>query len=217
MRRQIVIYGRDPAGIKFAGRLGRKLGWQVDGFFGRSDRIEHGRDRRRIRPGVRAVLFLARRHRADAIVVRSLRDIEMTPCIVRRLIRSLSRKGAGFVALAENLDTTTASEAEIEAALRALAAWGRTDGWKIGCERAMRLGICGRPYSDVDPYQIIRLLRAGNSAEETGRRLGVSAATVRRRVMLFGSEEDVGRLRSGRWQRRTELRETARQRASAVA
>lgn len=187
----MVIYGRDPVGSLFAQRMSRKLGWIVDGNFGRSDRIEHRRDRRRIRPGIRAVLFLARRHRADLIVVRSLRDIEMTPCIVRRLIGSLARRRSGIVALAENLDTSTASAAEVEAALRALAAWGRTEGWRLGCERAMRLGICGRPYLDVDPYQIIRLLREGCSAAEVGERLGVSAATVRHRVELFGSDEDV--------------------------
>ena len=120
MRRQIVIYGRDHAGTKFAGRLGRKLGWQVDGLFGRSDRIEHGRDRRRIRPGVRAVLFLARRHRADAIVVRSLRDIEMTPCIVRRLIRSLARRrSVSFMARAMESVTRSANKMARPLRLRA--------------------------------------------------------------------------------------------------
>jgi DNA invertase Pin-like site-specific DNA recombinase len=191
VKKQIVIYGRDPIVSSFAQRMSRKLGWLVDGNYGRSDRIEHRRDRQRIRPGIRAVLFLARRHRADLIVVRSLRDIEMTPCIVRRLIHSLARRRSGIVALAENLDTSTASAAEVEAVLQALAAWGRTEGWRIGCERAMRLGICGRPFLDVDPYQIIRLLRDGYSAQETGEKLGVSAATVRHRVELFGSEEDI--------------------------
>jgi hypothetical protein len=60
------------------------------------------------------------------------------------------------------------------------------------------LGIYGRPYCDVDPYHIIRLLRGGGSAKEIGRQLGVSTSTVRRRVALFGSDEDIALMRMGR-------------------
>jgi DNA invertase Pin-like site-specific DNA recombinase len=217
MRKQVVIYGRDAIGTGFAQRWSRKNRWLVEGLFGGSDRIEHRRDRRRIRPGVRAVLYLARRHRADLVVVRSLRDVEMTPCIVRRLIRSLARRRSGFVALAEDLNTATASDREVDTALRSLAAWGRTEGWRIGCERALRLGICGRPYCDVDPYQIIRLLRDGYSVTQTGQRLGVSAATVRHRVLLFGSDEDIALVRTRRCRKPAGATEPARHALQAGA
>ncbi len=195
MKKQVAIYGRDTVGAEFARRCSRKAGWQVDAVLGGSDRVEHRRDRRRIRPGLGNALFLGRRHRVDAIVVRSLRDVEMSPYIVRRLIRSLARRRVPLVALVENLDTLAASGREVDDALEALALWGRTEGWRIGCERAQRLGICGRPYCDVDPFVIVRLLRDGRSPEEIGRRLGVSATTVRRRVLLFGSDEDIALLR----------------------
>jgi hypothetical protein len=71
---------------------------------------------------------LARHHRIDAIVVRSLRDVELTPCIVRRVIRSVARRCVPLVALNEGFDTGTASEHDVEASLQALAAWGRTEG-----------------------------------------------------------------------------------------
>ena len=113
---------------------------------------------------------------------RSLRDL-------LDMAERLRNEGVELKSLHEDIDTTTphgrlfyqlmASLAEFE---RSLIGWRTKQGMKAARERGAKFG----PAPKLGPrelQQAIKMLRAGASAEEVGRRLGVTGQLVRQKVL----------------------------------
>jgi DNA invertase Pin-like site-specific DNA recombinase len=125
----------------------------------------------------------------DCLVVWKLDRLSRSLGDLLDLSSKLQDEGIELRSLHESIDTTTpmgkfffhlmSSLAEFE---RSLIGWRTKQGMKAARERGAKFG----PPPKLGPrelQQAIKLLRSGQSAEEVGRRLGVTGQLVRQKVL----------------------------------
>lgn len=160
----------------------RRRGWEVAGEF--IDQAASGT--RESRPALNRLWADARRRRFDAVVVyrydrfaRSLRQLVSALDEFRSL-------GIDFVSLHEGVDTSTPNGRLVFGIFATIAEFERElirERVRSGMAAAKARGKqIGRPRARVDISEIQVLLSSGQSMAEIGAAVGVSAATISRRL-----------------------------------
>lgn len=159
-----------------------RRGWTlVDTFT--DEGISGSRDRR---PGLDAMMKAARRRRFDILVVwRSDRLFRSLKHMVNTL-EELTALGIDFVSVTEPFDTTTPQGRLLLHLVSAFAEFERQvliDRVRSGLAAARRRGrIGGRPKVRVDIDKAVKLRAVGKTIPQVAKELGVSVATVKRRL-----------------------------------
>lgn len=147
-------------------------GWRAVEF---SDHGVSGtRDRR---PGLDAMMALARRRKVDAVVVTKLDRLARSVRHLVTMAGELDALGVHLVVTDQALDTSTPSGRLLFHVLGAIAEFERAlivDRVQAGIRRAKAQGVhCGRPRIHAVNVEAVAKLRAeGLSLSEIGRRLG---------------------------------------------
>ena len=136
------------------------------------------------RPGLDRLMGDAHRRRFDAVVVWKFDRFARSVSHLLRALETFKTQGIDFVSYSEQMDTSTPAGKMVFTALGAVAELERSlivERVKAGLRNARAKGKrIGRPASEVDASQIARLRASNVSWREIGRKLGVSARTVRR-------------------------------------
>jgi DNA invertase Pin-like site-specific DNA recombinase len=136
------------------------------------------------RPGLDRLMGDAHRRRFDAVVVWKFDRFARSVSHLLRALETFKTQGIDFVSYSEQMDTSTPAGKMVFTVLGAVAELERSlivERVKAGLRNARAKGKrIGRPASEVDASQIARLRASNVSWREIGRKLGVSARTVRR-------------------------------------
>jgi DNA invertase Pin-like site-specific DNA recombinase len=138
------------------------------------------------RPGLDALMKVARRRKFDILVVwRSDRLFRSLKHMVN-ILEELTALGIDFVSVTEPFDTTTPQGRLLLHLVSAFSEFERQvliDRVRSGLAAARRRGrVGGRPKSKLDLDRAIELRAAGRTIPEVAKELGVSVATVKRRL-----------------------------------
>jgi len=133
----------------------------------------------------------ARRGRLDLVVVWKLDRLGRSLQHLLQLLDELQRLGVGFVSVRDaGIDTTSATGRLLLHLLAAFAEYERClikERVLAGVRRAQAEGKhCGRPVVEMDLRPAVAMLKAGYGLKAMAKSLGVSRATLRRRLEEAG-------------------------------
>src|SRR5437660_1514464 len=186
--RRAALYGRVSTGdqstesqLHALRRYGEARGWGSQEF------VDHGvSGAKERRPALDRLVKGARARQVDVVVVTKLDRLARSTHHLVSLGRELATLGVDLVVLDQQIDSTTPAGRLLFHVLAAIAEFERDlirERVKAGLERAKAKGVrLGRPSAEVSKSQLHDLHRDGLSIGEIGRRLGVSRATIRRRL-----------------------------------
>ena len=151
------------------------------------------------RPALDQMLDAARRGKLDVVAVWKLDRLGRSLQHLLQVIDELASLGVGFVAVRDSgIDTTTPQGRLLLQLLGAFAEFEKAmirERVVAGVRRAQMKGThCGRPEVKLDLRPAVAMLGSGYGLKSISKSLGVSRATLRRRL-----EDD------GHWPRRAEL------------
>ena len=140
------------------------------------------------RPALDRMLVDAREGRLDVVAIWKLDRLARSVRNLLELVDSLNAWGVGLVSLRDaHIDTTTPSG---RFTLQILAAVGELERELVrerviaGVRRAQAAGKhCGRPKVELDLRPALAMLGQGHGLKTTAKALGVSRATLRRRLV----------------------------------
>ena len=143
------------------------------------------------RPALDRMLVDAREGRLDVVAIWKLDRLARSVRNLLELVDSLNAWGVGLVSLRDaHIDTTTPSG---RFTLQILAAVGELERELVrerviaGVRRAQAAGKhCGRPKVELDLRPALAMLGQGHGLKTTAKALGVSRATLRRRLVEAG-------------------------------
>lgn len=150
---------------------------------------ETGSGARNDRPGLRQVLEMVRRHKADVVLVWKLDRFGRSVLDVLANIQELTRAGARFVAVTQGIDVSPDGDAVSRLVLTLLAAVAEferdliRERTRLGLSNARKKGVTlGRPptHPAPDHSRVAALLAAGRSRRSIARELGVGEWAIRR-------------------------------------
>ena len=143
------------------------------------------------RPALDRMLVDAREGRLDVVAIWKLDRLARSVRHLLELSDSLNAWGVGLVSIRDaHIDTTTPSGRFTLQILGAVAELER--GWVrerviAGVRRAQAAGKhCGRPKVELDLRPALAMLGQGHGLKTTAKALGVSRATLRRRLVEVG-------------------------------
>ena len=143
------------------------------------------------RPALDRMLVDAREGRLDVVAIWKLDRLARSVRHLLELSDSLNAWGVGLVSIRDaHIDTTTPSGRFTLQILGAVAELER--GWVrerviAGVRRAQAAGKhCGRPKVELDLRPALAMLGQGHGLKTTAKALGVSRATLRRRLVEAG-------------------------------
>jgi len=139
------------------------------------------------RPALDRLMDAARRGQLDLVAVWRLDRLGRSLQHLLQVLDELRHLGVGFVSLRDaGIDTTSASGRLLLHILASFAAYERDlikERVLAGVRRAQARGThCGRPRVTLDVRPAVALADAGHSEREIATMLGVSRATLRRRL-----------------------------------
>jgi len=156
-------------------------GWIIEELVDRG--VSGAKDRR---PALDRLVRAARARQLDVVAVTKLDRLARSTHHLVTLGRELADLGVDLVVLDQQIDTTTPSGRLLFHVLAAIAEFERDlirERVKAGLERAKAKGVrLGRPTARVPEGQLHALHQQRASIGEIARQLGVSRATVRRRL-----------------------------------
>jgi len=143
------------------------------------------------RPALHELLDAARRGKLDLVVVWKLDRLGRSLQHLLTILDELQHHGVGFVSVRDSgIDTTSATGRLLLHLLAAFAEYERSlirERVTAGVRRAQARGIhCGRPVIEMDLRPAVSMLEAGYGLKATSKSLGVSRATLRRRLVEAG-------------------------------
>jgi len=143
------------------------------------------------RPALDKMMDEARRGRLDLVVVWKLDRLGRSLQHLLQLLDELQRLGVGFVSVRDaGIDTTSATGRLLLHLLAAFAEYERClikERVLAGVRRAQAEGKhCGRPVVEMDLRPAVAMLKAGYGLKAMAKSLGVSRATLRRRLEEAG-------------------------------
>ena len=139
------------------------------------------------RPGLAAMMHMARRGKVDLVAVWKLDRLGRSLQHLLALLDELGGLGVGFVSIRDTgIDTTSATGRLMLHIIGAFAAYERElirERVLAGVRRAQSNGThCGRPRVDLDLRPALALLEQGRSVRQVADILGVARGTLRRRL-----------------------------------
>ena len=143
------------------------------------------------RPALDRMLELAREGRFDVVAIWKLDRLARSVAHLLELADSLNAWGVGLVSLRDaHIDTTTPAGRFTLQILGAVAELERSliqERVIAGVRRAQAAGKhCGRPKVEMDLRPALAMLDQGHGLKTTAKALGVSRATLRRRLEEAG-------------------------------
>src|SRR5437660_2074270 len=186
--RRAALYGRVSTGdqstesqLHALRRYGEARGWGSQEF------VDHGvSGAKERRPALDRLVKAARARQIDVVAVTKLDRLARSTHHLVSLGRELAALGVDLVVLDQQIDTTTPSGRLLFHVLAAIAEFERDlirERVKAGLERAKAMGIrLGRPLALVPESRLQALQHQRVPVGEMARQLGVSRATVRRRL-----------------------------------
>jgi DNA invertase Pin-like site-specific DNA recombinase len=162
-----------------------RQGWRVVAIFAEQISGAAGLEDR---PQLAEAFAAAARREFDVLIVFSLSRLTRGgPCEALTLIRRLRDSGVELISIAEEFLRTIGPMRE---AITGLLAWLHEEERRqiservhAGLRRAKAQGkICHRPRMNIDPNEIHRMRTAGLSLKKIAAQLGISKATVARRL-----------------------------------
>jgi len=143
------------------------------------------------RPALDRMLVDAREGRLDVVAIWKLDRLARSVRNLLELVDSLNAWGVGLVSLRDaHIDTTTPSGRFTLQILAAVAELERElvrERVIAGVRRAQAAGKhCGRPKVELDLRPALAMLGQGHGLKTTAKALGVSRATLRRRLVEAG-------------------------------
>ena len=168
-------------------RVAHQRGWRVAGEF-----VDNGVSGTTVsRPALDEMLDAARRGRLDVVCVWKLDRLGRSLQHLLGLLDDFHALGVGFVSVRDaGMDTTSPSGRLMFQLLGAFAEFERAmirERVHAGVRRAQSKGIhCGRPKVEVDLRPAVSMLKAGYGLKAISKSLGVSRATLRRRLVEAG-------------------------------
>ena len=143
------------------------------------------------RPALDAMMDAARMGKLDLVVVWKLDRLGRSIQHLLGLLDELQNHGVGFVSVRDaGIDTTSATGRLLLHLLAAFAEYERAlikERVVAGVRRAQANGKhCGRPVVEVDLRPAISMLETGFGLKAISKSLGISRATLRRRLVEAG-------------------------------
>jgi DNA invertase Pin-like site-specific DNA recombinase len=136
------------------------------------------------RPELDRLMSEAHRRRFDAVIVWKFDRFARSVSHLLRALETFQALGIHFVSLSESLDTSTPAGKMVFTVLGAVAELERSlivERVKAGMRNAKAKGrAIGRPRANVGVSAVTRLRDSGASWRTIGRKLGISARTVKR-------------------------------------
>lgn len=164
-----------------------RRGWQVIGEYVDAG-VSGAKDSR---PELNRLMADAHKRRVDIICVWKFDRFARSTSHLLRALETFGALGIEFCSLSEQLDTSTPAGKMVFTVLGAVAELERSliaERVRAGLRNAIAKGKrLGRPPADVSESQVRALLESGLSLKAIGKQLGVSTATICRRVHATGS------------------------------
>ncbi len=165
-------------------QVAQQRGWKIAAEFV-DEGISGGE---RSRPALDEMLDAARRGKLDLVVVWKLDRLGRSIQHLLQILDELQHHGVGFVSVRDaGIDTTSATGRLLLHLLAAFAEYERNlirERVIAGVRRAQAAGKhCGRPRVEMDLRPAVSMLEAGYGLKAVATSLGVSRATLRRRLV----------------------------------
>lgn len=177
------LNGQDPdLQLRELREYALRRGWQVVGEY-----VDTGvSGKKDSRPELNRFMAEAHKRRIDVVCVWKFDRFARSTSHLLRALETFGVLGIEFCSLTEQLDTSTPAGKMVFTVLGAVAELERSliaERVRAGLRNAIAKGKrLGRPPVDVSETQVRALLESGLSLKAIGKRLGVSSATVCRRV-----------------------------------
>jgi len=177
------LNGQDPElQLRELREYALRRGWKIMGEFVDSG-VSGAKDSR---PELNRLMADAHKHRFDVVCVWKFDRFARSVSHLLRALETFKALGIEFCSFSEQMDTLTPSGRMIFTVLGAVAELKRSliaERVRAGLRNARAKGKrLGRPRADVSGSRIRELLVAGQTMEQVGSTLGISAATVYRRA-----------------------------------
>lgn len=147
------------------------------------------------RPALNELMDAARKHKIQAVVVYKFDRFARSTKHLVLALEEFQALGIDFISYSENIDTSTpmgkavftiiSSVAELE---RSLIVQRVKAGQAHARKKGVKFGPKTNPYSD---REILSLKQQGGSTRQIGRALGISNATVSRRLRVLQSPKEI--------------------------
>jgi DNA invertase Pin-like site-specific DNA recombinase len=179
------LNGQDPElQLRELREYSLRRGWQVIGEYVDTG-ISGAKDSR---PELNRLMADAHKRRLDVVCVWKFDRFARSTSHLLRALETFGALGVEFCSLSEQLDTSTPAGKMVFTVLGAVAELERsliTERVRAGLRNARAKGKrLGRPPLEIPVGEILRLLADGRSMVEVAENLGISAASVCRRVRL---------------------------------
>lgn len=170
-------------------RVARQRGWEIV-----AEHIDDGiSGTLASRPALDTMMDGARRGLYDLVVVWKLDRLGRSLQHLLQILDEMERLGVAFVSVTDGAIDTTSSNPQQRLLIQILAAFCQYEAAMIrdrvvaGVRRAQAAGKhCGRPKVEMDLRPALSMLEAGYGLKAISKSLGVSRATLRRRLAEVG-------------------------------
>jgi DNA invertase Pin-like site-specific DNA recombinase len=175
--------GQDPElQLRELREYASRRGWEIAGQFVDSG-VSGAKDSR---PELNRLMTEAHKRRFDVVCVWKFDRFARSVSHLLRALETFKALGIEFCSFSEQMDTSTPTGRMIFTVLGAVAELERSltaERVRAGLRNAQAKGKrLGRPRAEVSVLRIRELLSAGQTMEQVGSALGISAATVYRRA-----------------------------------
>ena len=146
------------------------------------------------RPAFDEMLKYIRRYRFNGICVYKMDRIGRSLAHLVSLFEEFKKKKISFISVTQNIDSTTPEGNMFMQMMMVLSEYERAmtiDRVKSGQSRARREGkIIGRPKTQINEYEVLRLRNDGMSFRTVANKLNCSLGAIQRCIKRRGAQKD---------------------------